>query len=83
MDEIRTEECPQHAAYWAHDVPCVALTSGGVANVTPKPSARAERVSRIRLAETGPLTADAVEALQDRASDWCRPAEGGEEGGKA
>jgi len=74
---LRTDPWPasDHAAFWSHGVPCVALNSGGVANVVHQPSDRIEWASPARLAELVSLMTDVVEALQDRTSDWCRPDE--------
>jgi Iap family predicted aminopeptidase len=91
VEGIRAEKYPRvlgvdpwpasdHAAYWAHGVPCVALTSGGVANIVHQPADTIEWVSPAKLAELVSLIADVVEALQDRTSDWCRPAKPGEDG---
>ena len=74
---LRVDPWPasDHSAYWAHGVPCVVLNSGGVANINHQPSDAIEWVSAARLAELVPLVAYVVEGLQDKTSDWCRPAE--------
>lgn len=61
-----------HSAFLWRGVPCVPLSSVGVANITHLPADTIEWISPAKLSEVVSLVADVVERLQDKSLDWCR-----------
>ncbi|MFQ5793231.1 MAG: M28 family peptidase [Anaerolineae bacterium] len=61
-----------HSAFYWRGVPCVALSSVGVANVVHLPTDTIEWISPAELGEVVSLVTDVVEVLQDKSPDWCR-----------
>jgi Iap family predicted aminopeptidase len=63
-----------HSAFFWRGVPCIALSSVGVANVGHLPADTTAWISPAKLGEVVSLITDVVESLQDKSPDWCRKA---------
>jgi aminopeptidase YwaD len=61
-----------HSAFFWRGVPCIALSSVGVANVGHLPADTATWISPAKLDEIVSLITDVVESLRDKSPDWCR-----------
>jgi aminopeptidase YwaD len=61
-----------HSAFLWRGVPCVPLSSVGVANIGHLPADKAEWISPAKLGEVVSLVADVIHALRDRSPAWCR-----------
>jgi len=61
-----------HSAFYWRGVPCVALSSVGVANVGHLPADTIAWISPAKLDEVVSLVTDVVESLQDKSPGWCR-----------
>jgi aminopeptidase YwaD len=61
-----------HSAFFWRGVPCIALSSVGVANVNHLPADTIAWISPAKLDEVVSLVTDVVESLQDKSPDWCR-----------
>ena len=61
-----------HSAFFWRGVPCIALSSVGVANVNHLPADTIAWISPAKLSEVVSLVTDVVESLQDKSPDWCR-----------
>ena len=71
--------CPwpasDHYTFYSHGVPSIAIScSGGVANHHHQPIDTIHWISAEKLGEVVSLALDVVDELQDKTSDWCRPA---------
>jgi aminopeptidase YwaD len=60
-----------HTAFLSRGVPCIPLSSVGVAN-NHLPSDSGEWISPAKLSEAMSLITDIVHSLQDRSAAWCR-----------
>lgn len=69
-----------HSAFLSHGVPCIPLSSVGVANLNHLPADTVEWISPAKLGEVVSLITDVVASLQDRAPDWCREPRAEKEG---
>jgi aminopeptidase YwaD len=65
-----------HSAFLWRGVPCVPLSSIGVANIAHLPADSVEWISQAKLAEVGSLVAAVIDALRDKSPDWCRELRG-------
>ncbi len=61
-----------HSAFFWRGVPCIALSSVGVANVSHLPADTTAWISPAKLGEVVSFITDVVESLQDKSPDWCR-----------
>jgi hypothetical protein len=61
-----------HSAFLWRGVPCVPLTSVGVANIDHLPTDNAAWVSPAKLDEVASLVTEVIQALQDKSPGWCR-----------
>ena len=64
-----------HTAFFSRGVPCIPLSSVGVANVVHLPADTFEWISPAKLGEVISLVTDVVEDLQDKSPDWSRELE--------
>ena len=61
-----------HSAFFWRGVPCIPLSSVGVANVCHLPADTIEWISAAKLDEVVSLVTDVVDSLQDKSLEWCR-----------
>ncbi len=61
-----------HTAFLARGVPCIPISSVGVANLHHLPADTPDWVSTAKLGEVLSLITDVVDCLQDRWPAWCR-----------
>jgi aminopeptidase YwaD len=61
-----------HSAYLWRGVPCVPLSSVGVASIAHLPADTVEWISLAKLGEAASLVREITETLQDQSPDWCR-----------
>jgi aminopeptidase YwaD len=69
-----------HSAFLARGVPCIPLSSVGVANLNHLPADTVEWVSPAKLGEVVSLVAELVQSLQGKSPDWCRAPQAEEQG---
>lgn len=63
-----------HSAFLWRDVPCIPLSSVGVANLGHLPNDAVGWISPHKLGAAGTLVAEIIEVLQDKSPAWCRDA---------
>jgi hypothetical protein len=61
-----------HSAFLWRGVPCIPLSSVGVANINHLPADAVQWVSPAKLGEAASLVMDVIWALQDKSPGWCR-----------